>query len=852
MLSSGEAEGEEAKRAADEKEILMMDPTNLSAEDLVELAQKLHSRNAMAYRGVRGNDLELWLMGSLDISDAAAGKVISQMVAGHLLEEVVSTGRNTMGKKIVLSGEGTIYRVVLENAYAENDEEYKVFKAFLKESTTNEMTKIALLLRSNLEIKDRSWRMMMFRSCFEGTEAVAELLRQQLAGSVRQAVLLGQTMESAGLLSHVTGDHRFDFEPFYYRFYFDGARANSNASKRLRWNSNKYGLRFVLKFLTIWSGLAFVCKTWYDAALVDWKFCQPGAPWVCATTIPQLACFTVSRFSAGCMYACFIIIFGCKFPATRRLVQESQLGSWIDFEPVHEIHTYYGTLITLDAFMHTTFHFIRLGLRGQFDNGELTAYRTLNSGYVTLLFMVICMLPMTPIWKRNIGGAYEIRKFIHYFFLPTMFAFAFHHKRCAFIGGILVIWYLLDTWIWGFLFETYYIEAPSFKAVGKGVSITFKLPRDYKFVAGQYIFINIPWIAALQWHAFSVMPSARLTSEDGESHTTVDTDEGKLYIAVAGDFTADLFLKSLEQTQRPMFITRPMPSALHTSIQRDKICLVGSGVGITPLISIINRYQGGSKNVSLLWMCRDMYLIELMMPLLIDVNAEVYYTGKFPKDFAELNNHLEEAGTRSSHHPLSYTVSQAGSKRSLHRENTVRELTERSGHLSSAGHATAATTDMRSTRMMKQVSTKYDQLQMVTKQWKGKGKKPTMKLKSGRPDLGQNLEDLCRRGNEKKTRGAVKTGREDHNVHSEYRAILTAGMDQKLTPEEERLQKMPGRGWACVYCGASAAVAANLAKVCMYWMNSTTNKRLESIAYVSIMITTALCFRLSAHMTHPI
>ena len=54
-------------------------------------------------------------------------------------------------------------------------------------------------------------------SCFKGTDAVAWLVAQRVAGSQEEAVLLGNDMLRAGLLHHVSYRHLFANKDYLYR-----------------------------------------------------------------------------------------------------------------------------------------------------------------------------------------------------------------------------------------------------------------------------------------------------------------------------------------------------------------------------------------------------------------------------------------------------------------------------------------------------------------------------------------------------------------------------------------------------------------------------------------------------------
>jgi potassium-dependent mechanosensitive channel len=63
----------------------------------------------------------------------------------------------------------------------------------------------------------RSFRLRKYRSCFVGSDAVSWMLRSGLAGSVYEAVELGNAMLRLGLLHHVKYEHPFENKHLFYR-----------------------------------------------------------------------------------------------------------------------------------------------------------------------------------------------------------------------------------------------------------------------------------------------------------------------------------------------------------------------------------------------------------------------------------------------------------------------------------------------------------------------------------------------------------------------------------------------------------------------------------------------------------
>ena len=74
-------------------------------------------------------------------------------------------------------------------------------------------------LKAFVDVRDRTYRMVKYQSCFVGAEAVDEILFAGLTQTRQEAVILGRTLASElRLFSHVTGSHQFKDEYLFYRF----------------------------------------------------------------------------------------------------------------------------------------------------------------------------------------------------------------------------------------------------------------------------------------------------------------------------------------------------------------------------------------------------------------------------------------------------------------------------------------------------------------------------------------------------------------------------------------------------------------------------------------------------------
>eukprot|EP00904_Undaria_pinnatifida_P005569 jgi/Undpi1/2141/HiC_scaffold_12.g05527.m1 len=336
---------------------------------------------------------------------------------------------------------------------------------------------------------------------------------------------------------------------------------------------------------------------------------------ICATNTVEMVLLTGSRISAGVLFASLTISIFSKCYATRSFLHHSWLGAVIDFEPSHDIHTYFGYLSLMAAFEHGILHCIRFAHAKQ----EYLVWKTDTgrSGVVGCVLLLPIVLPMRfEVFRTKM--AYQFRKILHMLFLPLLAALCFHSKMFRFVGSILLVWYILDRFYYTTK-QTFLIDHPVFEAVGRGTMVILDLPPGYTFKAGSYIYVNSPMISPSEWHPFSIMQVPDAVPRAAFYAEAVSARE-------VGDWTQDLFRLGLKQPRLPLWITAAQPSLMEKSIYYDNVVLVCTGAGITPAVSIIERFSK-RKNIHLVWMTRDGGMVALFEKQLRQVKSTVHLTG---------------------------------------------------------------------------------------------------------------------------------------------------------------------------------------------------------------------------------
>jgi len=175
--------------------------------------------------------------------------------------------------------------------------------------------------------------------------------------------------------------------------------------------------------------------------------------------------------------------------------------------------------------------------------------------------------------------------------------------------------------------------------------------NGFKYRAGQYAFINIPALSALEWHPFTISsaPGENIISfhikNMGKSSWTSRLSE--LCKIVDGGVGGEI--KPPTSSLPVVNIDGPYgsPPTFHTS----SVVLVGGGIGITPLISLFKDqyfYHQTSKlasntvkHITLLWIVRDIATIKIFENMLLKILTNtttaqtfdvILYTTKVPDD----------------------------------------------------------------------------------------------------------------------------------------------------------------------------------------------------------------------------
>ncbi|XP_041474695.1 NADPH oxidase 5-like isoform X1 [Lytechinus variegatus] len=230
----------------------------------------------------------------------------------------------------------------------------------------------------------------------------------------------------------------------------------------------------------------------------------------------------IARSSGRCLSfnCCFILVLMLRKLLT--LLRNSILMSVLPLDQHVSIHKVVGVLIIILTLIHVLSHLTFIGLiyEGEKDNGTL--FMDLISspvpgvglvegacnitGFILILVLIIMTLCSLPFIRRN--GYFKV--------------FYWTHQLCIIFWGLLII-HSKYFWIWfvapgavyiveRFLrlqvyrrarFGIIYIQE-GYVLPANVVHLVIQRPPNFKFHAGEYIYVNIPTIASHEWHPFTI------------------------------------------------------------------------------------------------------------------------------------------------------------------------------------------------------------------------------------------------------------------------------------------------------------------------------------------------------------
>ena len=314
------------------------------------------------------------------------------------------------------------------------------------------------------------------------------------------------------------------------------------------------------------------------------------------------------------------------------IIPVSKTSFWLDlfnfqFERAIKLHRWIAWWLVFVVCAHAVTAIVSLIIAGNFTacmlpNEEchkpggyetylgLETSRIVTYGWIAILIALPLVVTSIPWFRRH---KFEWFYYTHFLFIPFILMLHLHYPDLIYYMAPGLTAYTLDKVIWYCATRrrtrmvNLSIPAPGF------VRVTVAIDKEYIYLPGQWVLINIPAISFLQWHPMSV------SSCPGHSTITID-------IKVLGDwskklakFAAHFDPSSVAHTT--IFVDGFYGSS-HTEMQgylnHPVVAMFGGGIGVTPMMASLRHLveQSSSKyphiqKVVFVWCVKKMSCLEL-------------------------------------------------------------------------------------------------------------------------------------------------------------------------------------------------------------------------------------------------
>ena len=426
-----------------------------------------------------------------------------------------------------------------------------------------------------------------------------------------------------------------------------------------------------------WNVLAWVCGLIVTLASVVTTDASPyhmgpvRVVWcaerlTCASTVLTRILLVVSKMSAGAIYVVLAFTFATMAHSTASYLGKkpqivvSETGL---FGTMHSRAAHFrgGMAIAVLGVVHTAAHLGRYALNGDLS-WALRVPMVIAGLVATVVFVLLspsgarkkrieaildclCCCFRRKRSKKKPGPeriSHETWMMVSHHLLAclALVAGAVHHPRFAVAILVITVLWSLDR-LYLKLCRTYLVEAPHFVAVvgrpaeddsddderASGTLVAFANPAGFEYETGDFVKIRFPWLAGelgKQEHPFSLAP----IGNKGKNRSM-------LYAAIYGDWTRALWhtvRRCGNGFGRPMLLIGPYSAPFNTSFTHNFVFVVASGVGITPILSVVERF-GSTRHIVVLWICRDAALLRLYADYLRErCHSHIYFTGPSSED----------------------------------------------------------------------------------------------------------------------------------------------------------------------------------------------------------------------------
>ncbi|EGZ15301.1 hypothetical protein PHYSODRAFT_505264 [Phytophthora sojae] len=341
----------------------------------------------------------------------------------------------------------------------------------------------------------------------------------------------------------------------------------------------------------------------------------------------------------------FTCIYNMAFlflPATRNCV-------WMEFLNISyangiKYHRWVGVITVLTALFHCIGYYWSWIRQGEWRENALPCFDCevgskeghdpwMNFfGEIALLaFLAIGLTSIPWVRRKMYNTFYSVH---HLFLVGTIFAVLHYNAILAWIFPSVMLYVICRA----------LSSSNGFSPVSVVVARSTAPAGDFK--VGQFVYINVPAISKLQWHAFTIASSPRSSP-----------DSLTILLKSLGDWTQELVQYSedckKDNVLPTIYVDGYYGGSLEMYDEYSTVCLVGGGIGVTPLFAILEDivtklHHGESirQKVFFIFSFRELSLLEEIHPLLVKIKEldpqEQYFSLHFSLTRAPTTEQLEK------------------------------------------------------------------------------------------------------------------------------------------------------------------------------------------------------------------
>uniref|UniRef100_K3WQM6 FAD-binding FR-type domain-containing protein n=1 Tax=Globisporangium ultimum (strain ATCC 200006 / CBS 805.95 / DAOM BR144) TaxID=431595 RepID=K3WQM6_GLOUD len=336
----------------------------------------------------------------------------------------------------------------------------------------------------------------------------------------------------------------------------------------------------------------------------------------------------------SCAYLCIYNMAFLLLPVTRN-------SAWMEFFNISyangaKLHRWVGYATVITGVIHTVGYWVKWVRDGTWIkyqipcahcdlSDEYTGYYAWFNffGFISVLALVLMIPTSIPIVRRKVYEWFYITHWV--LFIIAVFFAILHWSQ--------IIWWIFPAGLLFFIGRATSswnsftpVPVQEFSAVGGAngddeivkIVITRAATQDYDYKVGNFVYVNVPHLSKLQWHALTIASSPK-----------TNPTELTLLVKPLGDWSKQLleYAKEYERSggvAPVVYMDGYYGASLELYQDYPTLLLVGGGIGVTPLLAILEdlvvkvRAQNGvwPQRVVFLWTFRELTLLRALAPVL--------------------------------------------------------------------------------------------------------------------------------------------------------------------------------------------------------------------------------------------